>query len=167
MRSTMDTAGEDVAPAPLSRRGLLSGAGAAGVVAAATLAAPAADAADDGAEAKAYLPKVRPYRKTPNPDPATRHMANRFAYGYTPELRRQIHQAGGPQKWFERQLRPQHIPDARADQFDAWFPSRHRPPKISWANAEKGAATSGRPSATTLAGRCSAAPTRTASCSSG
>jgi uncharacterized protein (DUF1800 family) len=153
MRSTIDSAPQhalgtgDGAPdrtnstdsPSLSRRGLLTGGAAAGVVAASAVVAPAADAGVDTADAKAYLPKVRPYRKTPIPDPATRHMANRFAYGYTPELRKQIHAAGGPDKWFERQLRPQLIPDARADQFDAWFPSRHRTPQVSWANAEKGA----------------------------
>jgi uncharacterized protein (DUF1800 family) len=153
MRKTMDTARgharnntddgaseTTTAPTkPLTRRGLLAGGTAAGVAVASAGLAPAADAATADGEAKAYLPKVRPYRKTVVPDVAARHMANRFAYGYTPELRKQIHAAGGPQKWFERQLHPQKIPDARADRFDAWFPSRHRTPKVSWAHAEKGA----------------------------
>ena len=50
-----------------------------------------------------------------------RHMANRFTYGYTPVLAKQIVKAGGPQAWFEKQLRPTEIADAWADGFDGWW----------------------------------------------
>ncbi|MEJ7741579.1 MAG: hypothetical protein WKF73_02925 [Nocardioidaceae bacterium] len=48
------------------------------------------------AAAPPYLPRVRPYRDTRFADAETRHMASRFAYGYTPRLRREMKAAGGP-----------------------------------------------------------------------
>ena len=61
--------------------------------------------------------------KQSHSDAETRHMANRFAYGYTPALAREISKAGGAQRWFNKQLYPSHIPDAKADGFAAWWPS--------------------------------------------
>ncbi len=76
------------------------------------------------AGAALYLPRVRTYRDTRIPNAATRHMANRFTYGYTPRLRREMKAAGGPEAWFERQLRPGSIPDGHANSMAAWFPTR-------------------------------------------
>ncbi|MBA3265023.1 MAG: DUF1800 family protein, partial [Nocardioidaceae bacterium] len=71
-----------------------------------------------------YLPQVRPYPATKLPSSRTRQMANRFAYGYTPKLRREMKAAGGPTQWFERQLRPGSIADDYADSMASWFPYR-------------------------------------------
>ncbi len=77
------------------------------------------------AAAPPYLPRIRPYRDTRFADAETRHMASRFAYGYTPRLRREMKAEGGPQAWFEKQLRPGSIPDAAADAMASWFPTRN------------------------------------------
>ncbi len=71
-----------------------------------------------------YLPSVRPYRDTRVLGAAPLHMANRFAYGYTPQLRREMKAAGGALAWFEGQLRPGRIADADADSMASWFPDR-------------------------------------------
>lgn len=100
-----------------SRRTVIAGASvaAAAVATAPLLQAPAAEAA--------YLPAVRSYVKTRTPSPATRHMGNRFAYGYTPALGRQIRAAGGPNAWFNKQLDPASIDDPRTPAFASWFPT--------------------------------------------
>lgn len=59
----------------------------------------------------------------PKKDAAIRHMANRFAYGFTPELARDMAKAGGARQWFNDQLNPAAIPDGRADGFAGWWPS--------------------------------------------
>lgn len=125
---------------PLPRRGVIAGAVAAGAVAAGAAAtvATAAPAAADDLSAKQYLPKPRRYHRTTAPSDAVRHMANRFAYGYTPALGREIRKAGGPEAWFAKQLNYQKIPDRKADAFDSWFPSRHKPAKWSYEQGAKG-----------------------------
>jgi len=50
-------------------------------------------------------------------------MANRFAYGLTPALATQIRRAGGPNAWFEDQLRPSRVPDQDTRAFARWFPT--------------------------------------------
>ncbi len=52
-----------------------------------------------------------------------RHIANRFAYGYTPALGQEIRESGGPIAWFDKQLKPTAIPDTRADKFAGWYPT--------------------------------------------
>lgn len=100
-----------------SRRAVIAGAS---VVAAAVATAPLWQAS--AAEA-AYLPAVRSYRQTRVPAPATRHMANRFAYGYTPALGRQIRAAGGPSAWFNKQLHPVAVADPSPREYASWFPT--------------------------------------------
>lgn len=62
-------------------------------------------------------------RRERKKDAAIRHMANRFAYGYTPELAREIDKAGSPKKWFNDQLNPAAISDGFADRLVTWWPS--------------------------------------------
>lgn len=50
-------------------------------------------------------------------------MASRFGYGITPSLARDIRRAGGPNRWFEQQLRPQKIRDPFAAGLADWFPA--------------------------------------------
>ena len=45
------------------------------------------------------------------PSASTRHMINRFSYGYTPSLHKAIRKAGGPQEWFTAQLKPGKVSD--------------------------------------------------------
>lgn len=116
-----------------SRRGVLVGAAAVG--AAATL--PALPSLAE-ASAALVLPPVRPYIATPVPDVTTRHMANRFAYGYTPELGRDIKASGGARAWFQAQLDPASIPDTKADAFESWFPSRHHTPQENYQLGKAG-----------------------------
>jgi uncharacterized protein (DUF1800 family) len=118
----------------LSRRGVIAGA-AATAAAAATVTLTAGEAE---ASAKLYLPKTRSYSATHIPTVATRHMASRFAYGYTPKLGREITAAGGPVPWFTKQLDPDSISDATADGFDTWFETRNTAPVDSYAKAIHG-----------------------------
>ncbi len=115
----------------VSRRGVLAGA------AAATAAAGTAQLWHAETAEAAYRPPVRPYKLTRVPTVATRHMANRFAYGYTPELGRQIRAAGGASAWFERQLKPLSIGDSQAADFASWFPTLGRTAKDHFARAQR------------------------------
>ncbi len=129
-------------PAPLtglSRRGVLAGAAVTGAAAAITVSSSGAEAATSAP----FLPAVRPYSATAVPSVATRHMANRFAYGYTPRLRRDMHAAGGPDAWFTQQLDPATIADAQADGFDGWFATRHRTAAESYRLSSAGGYSSG------------------------
>jgi uncharacterized protein (DUF1800 family) len=56
------------------------------------------------------------------PSASTRHMINRFSYGYTPSLHKAITKAGGPQEWFAAQLKPSKVSDKKADAMKAWYP---------------------------------------------
>lgn len=58
--------------------------------------------------------------------PAARHLVGRFSYGITPELAADVRAAGGAQRWFEQQLKPQQVADRRADELRAWWPSLSR-----------------------------------------
>ena len=55
------------------------------------------------------------------PSALTRHMINRFSYGYTPNLHKAITKAGGPQEWFVAQLKPSKVSDKNADTMKAWY----------------------------------------------
>lgn len=71
--------------------------------------------------------------KTPKDEAAAvRHMANRFAYGYTPALARQIEAAGGPRKWFDQQLTPGSISDPFADRLEGWWFSLTATAGVIW-----------------------------------
>jgi hypothetical protein len=67
--------------------------------------------------------------------PATaveRHWMNRLSWGATPELTAEVRRAGGPQKWFEAQLRPGRTQDRFADGLRSWFPETQHPPQVLW-----------------------------------
>jgi uncharacterized protein (DUF1800 family) len=132
MRAQQHT--DQAAPAParsVSRRAVVVGTAATAAAAAAVSVPLGASSAAAGTTS--YLPPTRAYRRTHVPDAATRHLANRFTYGYTPELGREIRAAGGRHAWFERQLHPSRIPDHWADSFTSWFPSLSRSPREQFA----------------------------------
>ena len=56
------------------------------------------------------------------PSSASRHIINRFSYGYTPALRSAVAKAGGGREWFSDQLAHTKVVDTRADAMKAWFP---------------------------------------------
>ena len=56
------------------------------------------------------------------PSRASRHIINRFSYGYTPALRSAVAKAGGGREWFNDQLAHTKVVDTRADAMKAWFP---------------------------------------------
>lgn len=64
-----------------------------------------------------------------------RHLALRFSYGLTPDLRRDVH-ALGASTWFERQLSPRKISDGKADDLGAWWPSLDRTPLDLWQRTQ-------------------------------
>lgn len=106
-----------------TRRAVLGGSAAAAV----TVAVPASATA-------AYLPRTRAYTKTPLPRRRDLHVLQRFTFGYTPALRRQVAAAGGIAAWFEKQLRPGLIDDTLADSFAAWFPRLTEPAPVAFDN---------------------------------
>ncbi|CUR60371.1 conserved hypothetical protein [metagenome] len=59
----------------------------------------------------------------------SRHFARRFSGGLTPTLATEIKAAGGGRDWFEKQLYPARIKDARGTKIDRWFPSLQQSPK--------------------------------------
>lgn len=59
----------------------------------------------------------------PVPDRATRHALDRFSYGWTPQLQRQVDRAGGFDAWFERQLRPRKKLDGHSRRTAGWWTS--------------------------------------------
>lgn len=103
-----------------SRRSFFGGLG----VAAVGLTAPALIA--EPAEAS-----VRPgrYPGVPVPNGKARHMGNRFSYGITPELAKDL-QSNDGMKWFKKQLRPGSIKDKKADSTMAWWPT------LSWSASQ-------------------------------
>jgi len=54
----------------------------------------------------------------------------RFSFGYTPALYAQVRHAGGARSWFEKQLKPETVPDRFADNLHSWFPS------LAWSPAQ-------------------------------
>jgi hypothetical protein len=61
-------------------------------------------------------------RRLAVPAPGQRHLLNRFSYGVTPELVRDMRRAGGAERWFLQQLAPQRIDDRAAAPLRDWFP---------------------------------------------
>ena len=72
------------------------------------------------------------YARTPLPSVASRHLANRFSYGWTPALQGQITDAGGPTAWFERQLQPGTIDDSFYSGSALWWPSINASAETLW-----------------------------------
>jgi hypothetical protein len=119
----------------LSRRGVIAGAAAASAAVVLPVSWP-----DSGSAATPYLPPVRSYTKTPVPGAKVRHMANRFAYGYTPALGAEMTAAGGPRAWFDRQLMPDLITDTETGVFSSWYPTigRTAPQHFEIAEMQRG-----------------------------
>lgn len=101
-------------PGGLTRRGITRAA-VAGGTAVAVLRPSAAVAATT------YTPAS--YTKTRLAPVAERHLANRFAYGWTPQLGREIAQAGGPTAWFDKQLQLTGISDTFYQDSSTWWTS--------------------------------------------
>ncbi|MEJ7741658.1 MAG: DUF1800 domain-containing protein [Nocardioidaceae bacterium] len=114
----LSTRASHIAKVNISRRGVIAGA----TAASAAVALPTWWAGSASADTP-YLPPVRSYIKTPVPDEQTRHMVNRFAYGFTPALSAQVSAAGGPRAWFDRQLDPDQVSDTAAAAFSSWYPT--------------------------------------------
>ena len=70
--------------------------------------------------------------------PFSRHMANRFSYGWTSWQQREIDRAGGARRWFEQQLDPGSVPDPfYATSRDWWASNRLMGPAL-WRRHERG-----------------------------
>lgn len=82
-----------------------------------------------------YVPAS--YTRTRLPSVSERHLASRFAYGWTPGLGTQIVNAGGPSAWFERQLGTAYS-DAFTSDSMAWWPSLAKSPSQLWADHTSG-----------------------------
>lgn len=63
------------------------------------------------------------YTKTRLAPVVERHLANRFAYGWTPGLGRDIQAAGGPMAWFDAQLALTGIDDTFYNASSNWWPA--------------------------------------------
>ncbi|NYG55966.1 DUF1800 domain-containing protein [Nocardioides perillae] len=74
----------------------------------------------------------------PRATPFSRHLANRFGYGWTPALQRQVDRAGGPARWFEQQLTGVGVSDAFHDTSRGWWPSLTLSGPQIWARHQAG-----------------------------
>ncbi len=73
------------------------------------------------AAATSYTPAK--YAKTRLAPDAERHLANRFAYGWTPALGKEIAGAGGAAAWFDKQLALTGISDSFYQDSSTWWPA--------------------------------------------
>ena len=83
-------------------------------------------------------PKVRPYRDTKIPSARARLMMNRFAWGYDRRTFVAMRRAGGPNQWFEDQLRPTKVRDPQGSKYNAWYPDRLRSAENKWSDVFAG-----------------------------
>lgn len=58
----------------------------------------------------------------PPPDVRTLRVLTRFTSGYTPQLHDDVVRAGGIDKWFTAQLKPDQVPDPYRKRLRTWFP---------------------------------------------
>jgi hypothetical protein len=122
-------------PAPtgsnkLTRRRVTSAAVVGGVTATLMARPTAANAA-----VTTYTPVA--YTKTRLAGSMERHIANRFGYGWTPTLGKEIALAGGWRLWFERQLTGA-VDDTFATTSATWWPSINASTGTIWARHEAG-----------------------------
>lgn len=66
------------------------------------------------------------------------HLVNRFSYGLSVELIKDVRAAGGGRAWFQQQLRPKRIDDPEAEATDRYWPSMWLPPKELWDRHHNG-----------------------------
>jgi len=118
----------------LTRRSALTSGLTAGALA--TSAAGTALVASSGSADAAIRP--RRFRGARLLSASDRHLVNRFSYGVTPQLTRQVLKAGGGDRWFARQLRPHRIRDDAAAKFLGWWPSLRRSPQELWERQVNG-----------------------------
>ncbi len=85
-------------------------------------------------------PTARAARAVAPLRPKDRHYADRFSYGHTPALARQVRAAGGGRAWFERQLNPAKIKDAPGGSVRGWYPDLWYSPAGLWRRNESGVA---------------------------
>jgi len=57
-----------------------------------------------------------------------RAIAERFSWGTTPDLLKDVRRAGGGREWFQAQTRPGRIKDPRRATLNRWYPSLRRNP---------------------------------------
>lgn len=75
-----------------------------------------------------------PYAPIDVPSVDDRHLLNRCSWGVTRALLDEVAETGGARAWFEQQMRPDEIPDPRADEMADWWPN------LGWTPTEKVAA---------------------------
>ena len=61
---------------------------------------------------------------------------NRFSFGHTNQLAKQVHRAGGGRAWFEKQLRPGSIKDKKGNAVKGWFPTLWHSPRTLWTHQD-------------------------------
>jgi uncharacterized protein (DUF1800 family) len=77
---------------------------------------------------------VNPYRRTQIPTRYELHLMNRLGTGYSRGTWGQMKRAGGAQKWFAQQLRPERVAESTtAKALETWFPGRHETPSRRWS----------------------------------
>lgn len=124
-RAVLRDASAGAGGSTLTRRGVTSAAVVGGVTAT-LLARPAAA----NAVATAYTPVA--YTKTRLAGSMERHIANRFGYGWTPALGKEIALAGGWRLWFERQLTGLLVDDSFYKTSSTWWPSINASAATIW-----------------------------------
>ncbi|CAM3541417.1 DUF1800 domain-containing protein [Nocardioides dubius] len=72
------------------------------------------------------------------PSRRERHVANRFSYGWTPQLSRQIKARGGSAKWFARQLQVGRLDDSFQAASFRWWPTLRMTPEQMWRAQQRG-----------------------------
>ena len=103
-----------------------------------------AGAATAGTAALVSIPSVAEaavvarYTRTPVPSRRERHVMDRFSYGHSTKLLKQMRKAGSPQEWFNQQLKPNQIGDRYATGLKSWFPSLSYSPVESWKKNTSG-----------------------------
>lgn len=88
------------------------------------------------ADAATWTPVA--YTRTPLPSARARHIASRFSAGWTPRLQREINQAGGPDAWFNRQLKPGLIDDTYYLASALYWTSINASPQQLWLRDQSG-----------------------------
>lgn len=70
--------------------------------------------------------------------PGQQHLANRFSFGVSESLVRDVRKAGSAQAWFEKQLKWGQISDTQGSRVIRWYPRLRDSPAKAWSNAKSG-----------------------------